>query len=168
VSDAGRDGLNVAEVVPDVERGGDEGARALEVYRSDPRRKSQSWRSIGVPQTSGMPPDPGARIWETDPDAMNKMGIERLAQQAATLGARVAYDHLAFAIRCLRDVAWLVEPLLGKQGISAALGGPAGQGDGEIRETLAGLRDSGFEGYVSLEPHLGQTGRYGGLSGPWR
>jgi sugar phosphate isomerase/epimerase len=43
---------------------------------------------------------------------------------------------------------------------------PAGQGDGQVRETLSALRDSGFEGYVSLEPHLGQVGRYGGFSGP--
>jgi sugar phosphate isomerase/epimerase len=43
---------------------------------------------------------------------------------------------------------------------------PAGQGDGQVRETLSALRDSGFEGYVSLEPHLGQAGRYGGFSGP--
>ena len=43
---------------------------------------------------------------------------------------------------------------------------PAGQGDGQVRETLAALRDSGFEGFVSLEPHLAQAGRYGGFSGP--
>jgi sugar phosphate isomerase/epimerase len=43
---------------------------------------------------------------------------------------------------------------------------PAGQGDGEVRETLAALRDSGFAGYVSLEPHLAMEGRFGGFSGP--
>ena len=43
---------------------------------------------------------------------------------------------------------------------------PAGQGDGQVRETLAALRDSGFEGYVSLEPHLATAGRFGGFSGP--
>ena len=43
---------------------------------------------------------------------------------------------------------------------------PAGQGDGELRETLAALRDSGFEGFMSLEPHLAQAGRFGGFSGP--
>ena len=43
---------------------------------------------------------------------------------------------------------------------------PAGLGDGQVRETLAALRDSGFEGFVSLEPHLAQAGRYGGFSGP--
>ena len=43
---------------------------------------------------------------------------------------------------------------------------PAGQGDGQIRQTLAALRDSGFDGFMSLEPHLAQAGRYGGFSGP--
>jgi sugar phosphate isomerase/epimerase len=43
---------------------------------------------------------------------------------------------------------------------------PAGEGDGEMRETLAALRDSGFAGYVSLEPHLAEAGRFGGFSGP--
>jgi sugar phosphate isomerase/epimerase len=43
---------------------------------------------------------------------------------------------------------------------------PAGQGDGEVRETLRALRDSGFEGFTSLEPHLATAGRFGGFSGP--
>jgi sugar phosphate isomerase/epimerase len=43
---------------------------------------------------------------------------------------------------------------------------PAGQGDGQVRETLAALRDSGFHGYLSLEPHLAAAGRFGGFSGP--
>jgi sugar phosphate isomerase/epimerase len=43
---------------------------------------------------------------------------------------------------------------------------PAGHGDGQVRETLAALRDSGFTGFVSLEPHLAQAGRHGGFSGP--
>ncbi|HTZ30568.1 MAG TPA: sugar phosphate isomerase/epimerase family protein [Streptosporangiaceae bacterium] len=43
---------------------------------------------------------------------------------------------------------------------------PAGQGDGQVRETLAALREDGFEGYVSLEPHLATAGRFGGYSGP--
>jgi sugar phosphate isomerase/epimerase len=43
---------------------------------------------------------------------------------------------------------------------------PAGQGDGQVPETLAALRDSGFDGYISLEPHLAAAGRFGGFSGP--
>ena len=43
---------------------------------------------------------------------------------------------------------------------------PAGQGDGQVRETLVALRDSGFDGFMSLEPHLVTAGRFGGFSGP--
>jgi sugar phosphate isomerase/epimerase len=43
---------------------------------------------------------------------------------------------------------------------------PAGQGDGEVRETLSALGNEGFEGYLSLEPHLAAGGRHGGFSGP--
>ena len=43
---------------------------------------------------------------------------------------------------------------------------PAGDGDGEIPETLAALRASGFDGFFSLEPHLASSGTYSGFSGP--
>jgi sugar phosphate isomerase/epimerase len=43
---------------------------------------------------------------------------------------------------------------------------PAGEGDGEIRETISALHGSGFDGFFSLEPHLASSGRYSGFSGP--
>ncbi len=43
---------------------------------------------------------------------------------------------------------------------------PAGHGDGQLAETLAALREEGFAGFMSLEPHLAQAGRFGGFSGP--
>jgi sugar phosphate isomerase/epimerase len=43
---------------------------------------------------------------------------------------------------------------------------PAGEGDGQVPETLRALRDSGFSGFMSLEPHLALAGRAGGFSGP--
>ena len=43
---------------------------------------------------------------------------------------------------------------------------PAGEGDGELRETVSALRASGFDGFFSLEPHLASAGRYSGFSGP--
>jgi sugar phosphate isomerase/epimerase len=43
---------------------------------------------------------------------------------------------------------------------------PAGHGDGQLAETLAALREDGFAGFISLEPHLAQAGRFGGFSGP--
>jgi sugar phosphate isomerase/epimerase len=43
---------------------------------------------------------------------------------------------------------------------------PAGEGDGQVRRTLAALDEAGFAGFVSLEPHLAVAGRFGGFSGP--
>ena len=33
----------------------------------------------------------------------------------------------------------------------------AGEGDGEVVETIRALRDDGFDGFFSLEPHLGDA-----------
>jgi sugar phosphate isomerase/epimerase len=43
---------------------------------------------------------------------------------------------------------------------------PAGEGDGQLRETLTALREDGFDGFFSLEPHLATGGTFGGFSGP--
>ena len=43
---------------------------------------------------------------------------------------------------------------------------PAGEGDGELVETLAALRDDGWSGFASLEPHLAESNALGGFSGP--
>ncbi len=43
---------------------------------------------------------------------------------------------------------------------------PAGEGDGQVRETVRALRDSGFDGFFSLEPHLAMAGAFSGFSGP--
>lgn len=41
-----------------------------------------------------------------------------------------------------------------------------GAGDGELVETLTALRDDGYSGFASLEPHLASTNFLGGFSGP--
>ena len=43
---------------------------------------------------------------------------------------------------------------------------PAGQGAGQYPELLAHLRDTGYDGFVSIEPHLGDFDEFGGLCGP--
>jgi sugar phosphate isomerase/epimerase len=43
---------------------------------------------------------------------------------------------------------------------------PAGEGDGEVLETLTALRDDGYVGFASLEPHLDMQHSLGGFSGP--
>jgi 3-dehydroshikimate dehydratase len=43
---------------------------------------------------------------------------------------------------------------------------PAGKGDGEVKELLTALKARGFDGFLSLEPHLSQAGEFSGFSGP--
>jgi len=43
---------------------------------------------------------------------------------------------------------------------------PAGQGDGQVRELLSAFAASGYDGFLSLEPHLGDVNAFGGQSGP--
>jgi sugar phosphate isomerase/epimerase len=43
---------------------------------------------------------------------------------------------------------------------------PAGDGDGQVREVVRALHDDGFDGFFSLEPHLGQFDAFGGMCGP--
>ena len=43
---------------------------------------------------------------------------------------------------------------------------PAGQGDGQIPQLLRALQDKGYDGFLSLEPHLASGGPFKGYSGP--
>ena len=43
---------------------------------------------------------------------------------------------------------------------------PAGHGDGQLLETLTALRDDGYAGFASLEPHIADIDAMGGFSGP--
>lgn len=42
---------------------------------------------------------------------------------------------------------------------------PAGEGDGEVKELLLGLKAMGYRGVLALEPHLKIAGHSGGFSG---
>ncbi len=43
---------------------------------------------------------------------------------------------------------------------------PAGQGRGQIREILADAKKCGFDGYLTLEPHMAAAGQFSGFTGP--
>jgi sugar phosphate isomerase/epimerase len=43
---------------------------------------------------------------------------------------------------------------------------PVGQGDGQVRETLLFLKDQGWGGVLSIEPHLQFAGERSGFTGP--
>jgi sugar phosphate isomerase/epimerase len=102
---------------------------------------------------------------------------ERCADLLDAVGSpalRATFDAANFVqcgVRPFTEGYALIRPYLVYLQVKDALAAtgevvPAGQGDGELPETLAALRDSGFAGFVSLEPHLAQAGRFGGYSGP--
>ena len=43
---------------------------------------------------------------------------------------------------------------------------PAGEGDGQLPETIRALLADGYDGFFSMEPHLGSAHHLGGFSGP--
>jgi len=43
---------------------------------------------------------------------------------------------------------------------------PAGQGNGQVREILADAKARGFDGYMTLEPHMKAAGQFSGFTGP--
>jgi sugar phosphate isomerase/epimerase len=101
----------------------------------------------------------------------------RCADLIATVGSpalRATFDAANFVqcgVRPHTEGYELLRPYLVYLQVKDAILGtgqvvPAGQGDGQVRETLAALEASGFTGYASLEPHLASGGRFGGFSGP--
>ena len=83
-----------------------------------------------------------------DPANFVQCGLRPHTEGYALLRPFIAYVHVKDA---LRDSGRVV---------------PAGEGDGELRQTIAALRDSGFDGFFSLEPHLQSAGPFSGFSGP--
>ncbi|HEY6297455.1 MAG TPA: sugar phosphate isomerase/epimerase family protein [Streptosporangiaceae bacterium] len=102
---------------------------------------------------------------------------DRCADVITSVGSpalRATFDAANFVqcgVRPHSDAYALLRPFLVYLQVKDALAAtgevvPAGEGDGQLRETLTALRDSGFTGFMSLEPHLAQAGRFGGFSGP--
>ena len=93
--------------------------------------------------------------------------MERCPEGKGSPALRATFDAANFVqcgVRPFTDAYPLLRPHLVYLQVKDALAGtgevtPAGEGDGEIRETLLALRDSGFAGFMSLEPHLDLAGR---------
>ncbi len=87
---------------------------------------------------------------------------------------RVAWDNANFVQVGIRPYARgyaLLRPYLEYLQVKDALAAtgevvPAGEGDGELLETVIALRDDGYSGFASLEPHLTDVNPRGGFSGP--
>jgi sugar phosphate isomerase/epimerase len=83
-----------------------------------------------------------------DPANFVQCGVRPFDQGYAALRPYIAYVHVKDAKLDGGDVV------------------PAGEGDGQVRETVRALRDSGFDGFFSMEPHLAIAGPFSGFSGP--
>lgn len=97
-----------------------------------------------------------------------------LVETVGSSALRLAWDNANFVqagVRPFTDGYAMLRPYLDYLQVKDAVAAtgdvvPTGEGDGQLRETLTALRDDGYEGYASLEPHLNQAFELGGFSGP--
>jgi sugar phosphate isomerase/epimerase len=109
-----------------------------EIYGDIPRRCLDIVTSVSSPQLQ--------LAW--DPANFVQVGVRPFTEGYAMLRPHVSTIQIKDAL--LADGAVVV----------------AGAGDGEVPETVRALRADGFDGFFSLEPHLGEYTAYGALSGP--
>lgn len=108
------------------------------IYGDTPARCLDLLATIGAPNLRA--------IW--DPANFVQVGVQPRTEGYDLLQPHIAAVHIKDA---LAGTGVVVLP---------------GAGDGELRETLAAMRASGFAGVFSLEPHLQTAGAFGGSSGP--
>jgi sugar phosphate isomerase/epimerase len=109
-----------------------------DIYGDIPRRCLDIVTSVSSPKLQ--------LAW--DPANFVQVGVRPYTEGYAMLRPHVAYVQIKDAL--LADASVVV----------------AGAGDGEVRETVRALRADGFDGFFSLEPHLGKYTAFGALSGP--
>jgi sugar phosphate isomerase/epimerase len=110
-----------------------------------------------------------ARYWSAYPE-----NAKRLFGELGGPHFKAAFDFantVLIGFRPMKDwFPWLL-PYLDTLHIKDAVEAtgeilPAGEGDGQIQETLTWLIDQGWSGPLTLEPHLKAAGKLGGFSGP--
>lgn len=97
-----------------------------------------------------------------------------IIESVGSSALRIAWDSANFVqvgVKPFTDGYAMLRPHLEYLQVKDALSStgevvPAGQGDGELLETLTALRDDGYTGFASLEPHLTGAFGLGGFSGP--
>ena len=97
-----------------------------------------------------------------------------LVESVGSPALRLAWDNANFVqigVRPFSDGYAMLRPYLDDLQVKDAVAAtgavvPAGQGDGQLVETLTALRDDGYTGFASLEPHLATQHELGGFSGP--
>jgi sugar phosphate isomerase/epimerase len=100
--------------------------------------------------------------------------VRDLIESVGSDALRVAWDSANFVqvgVRPFADGYAMLRPYLAYLQVKDATASdgavvPAGEGDGQLVETLTALRDDGYAGFASLEPHLAIAHALGGFSGP--
>lgn len=100
--------------------------------------------------------------------------VQDLIESVGSSALQVAWDNANFVqvgVRPFTDGYALLRPYLAYLQVKDAIAGtgevvPAGEGDGELLATVTALRDDGYAGFASLEPHLMIQHGLGGFSGP--
>ena len=108
-----------------------------EIYGDIPRRCLEIVTSVSSPKLQ--------LAW--DPANFVQVGVRPFSEGYSMLRPHLGYIQIKDAL--LADASVVV----------------AGAGDGEVRETVRALRADGFDGFFSLEPHLGEYTAFGALSG---
>lgn len=83
-----------------------------------------------------------------DPANFVQAGVKPFDQAYPLLRPYIAYYHIKDAVMEDGHVV------------------PAGEGDGQVRQILAAAEAAGYDGFLSLEPHLRVAGHSSGFSGP--
>lgn len=109
-----------------------------DIYGDIPRRCVDVIESVG---------SPGLRAI-LDPANYVQVGVDPLAEAYPLIRPHLEYMHLKDAVANTPDVV------------------PVGEGDGHVPEILRELKQSGWDGFLSLEPHLGDYTEFGAMSGP--
>jgi sugar phosphate isomerase/epimerase len=108
-----------------------------DIYGDVPARVLDIVESVG---------SPALRLaW--DPANYVQVGVRPFTEGYAALRPHTVYVQIKDAVLGTGDVV------------------PAGEGDGEVRETVRALAADGFDGFFSMEPHLGTYTEFGALSG---
>ena len=109
-----------------------------DIYGDIPERVLDIVESVG---------SPALRLaW--DPANYVQVGVGPFTEGYATLRPHTVYIQIKDALLATGEVV------------------PAGEGDGQLRETVRALAADGFDGFFSMEPHLGSYTAFGALSGP--
>ncbi|GAA1397842.1 sugar phosphate isomerase/epimerase family protein [Luteococcus peritonei] len=109
-----------------------------DIYGDIPRRCVDVLEGVGSPHLRAI----------LDPANYVQCGVDPLAEAYPVIRPHLEYMHLKDAVANTPDVV------------------PVGEGDGHVPEILHQLHESGWDGFLSIEPHLGDYTEWGAMSGP--